>query len=133
VVTGKRLILPGQFFEAQSKPMFPHATRTIPIYFHYSGRTLDAVRVKYPEGWKIESVPTKEQMLYAKVVGYNASTGEQANAVVMRRTYDQATTYFLVNEYSGVKSFYDKIAADDQQPVVLIRAAAAAAAPVAAQ
>ncbi len=55
--TGKRRLIPGDIFEANSKPSFPHEKRDIAVYFHYPHMVQDAVRVKFPPTYALESLP----------------------------------------------------------------------------
>jgi hypothetical protein len=119
-VTAKRFILPGQFFEVNSKPRFTHPTRDIPVYFDYAGRVADAVRMKYPTGFQVESAPKEDTVMLQKLASYHESLQMQNNAVLMRRTYDLGTSMFLQKEYGDVRTFFEKMLADDQQPLVLI-------------
>jgi transglutaminase-like putative cysteine protease len=122
-VTAKRLILPGQLFEVNSKPLFPHPTRTIPIYFNYGERTIDAVRIKFPSDLKIESVPKEDSFSIKAGAAYHDKPDAQATYLLIRRTYDLGAPYFLPAEYGEVRDFYNKISVDDQQPIVFTNAA----------
>ncbi len=118
-LTAKRLILPGQLFETNSKPLFPHATREVPVYFEYGERVIDAVRVKFPAELKVESVPKEDSLSLKAGAAYHGKPDVQATYVLMRRTYDLGAPYFVTSEYPEVHDFYSKIAVDDQQPIVL--------------
>jgi len=126
-VTAKRLILPSEFFEAKSKPLFPHPTRDIAVYFEHGGRTIDAMRVKFPDDIQPESVPKEDNLAMENLAAYHVRPEVQGNAVLMRRTYDLGTAFFLPKEYNDVRTFYGKLATDDQQPLVLLNAGAATA------
>ena len=126
-LTAKRLILPGQFFEVNSKPLFPQPTRDIAVYFEHGARISDAMRVKFPADMQIESVPKEDTFTLQSLASYHSRSEAQATQVLMRRTYDLGTVFFLPKEYTDVKSFYDKVAVDDQKPVVLLNASAATA------
>jgi hypothetical protein len=124
--TAKRIILPGQLFETNSKPLFPHPTRDIPIYFQYDERVIDAVRIKFPTELKLESVPREDHFTFKTGATYHSKPDAQATFVLMRRTYDLAAPYFIPSEYAEVRDFYNKIATDDQQPIILTNAGGAA-------
>src|SRR5258707_13432882 len=59
--TGKRVLLPGDIFEANAKPSFPHEKRDIPVYFQYSNVMQDAIRIKFPDTLTIESLPASDK------------------------------------------------------------------------
>ncbi len=125
VVTAKRLILPSQFFEANSKPLFPEPTRDIAVYFQHSGRMADIMRVKFSTDIQVESAPKEDAFTLLKLASYHTKPIVQPGVVLMSRSYILGTAFFNVDEYSDVKTFYDKMAADDQQPVLLNLGAAA--------
>ncbi|HXB62503.1 MAG TPA: hypothetical protein VNU94_06600 [Acidobacteriaceae bacterium] len=128
-VTAKRLILPGEFFEASSKALFSAPTRTTSIYFHYALRTVDAVRIKFPPELQVESVPMYDTFMMQNEAAYRDSSQVQDNAVLIRRTYDLGTFIFSPKEYGDVKAFYDKMSTDDQQPLILLKTDAATSPP----
>lgn len=110
-----------------SKPLFPQPTRDIAVYFEHGARISDAMRVKFPADMQIESVPKEDTFTLQSLASYHSRSEAQATQVLMRRTYDLGTVFFLPKEYTDVKSFYDKVAVDDQKPVVLLNASAATA------
>jgi hypothetical protein len=121
VVSAKRLILPGQFYESNSKPLFPHPTRDIPIYFEHGERVVDSVRVKFPVDLKLESVPKDNQFVVLKLAACQSKASVQDSAVLMQRQYDLGTAFFTPKEYADVREFYSKMAVADQQPIILLR------------
>jgi hypothetical protein len=125
-MTAKRIILPGQFFEANSKPLFPQPARQTPVYFNHSAQVIDAMRVKFPAELQVESAPKEDSFALLKLAAYHTTSLVQPGVVVMRRVYTLGTAFFSVGEYSDVKTFYDKMAVDDQQPILLSISAAAA-------
>jgi hypothetical protein len=131
VVTPKRLVLPGEFFEANSKPLFPSPTRTTAIYFEYAGRTLDAVRVKFPPSVTVELVPKLDTLMLPKAAAYQLKADVEPNFVQMNRTFDLGSNVFLPQDYPDVRTFYNKLATDDQQSIVLTSADAASGQPAA--
>ncbi len=130
VMTTMRLILPGEFFEANSKPLFSAPTRDIAVYFPYAGRTADAVRVKFPPEWKVESAPKVDTTVLPNLAAYQVKQIILPASVQINRTYELGTFFFLPAEYPDVRTYYNKLAADDQQPIVLITADAASPQPV---
>lgn len=120
-VSAKRLILPGQFYESNSKPLFPQPTRDIPIYFQHGGRVVDGVRMQFPADMKLESAPKDTQFMLQKLATYHSLASVQANTALMRRQYDLGSIFFLTKEYGEVRDFYSKMAVADQQPIILLR------------
>jgi hypothetical protein len=124
--TGKRVLLPGDIFEANSKPSFPDAKRDIPVYFHYPHAILDAVRIKFPETLSVESLPAGEKTGYEKSAAYTLSSESTPNSFTVRRTYVLGEIVFTPPMYTDFRAFYTKMETKDQEPVVLITAPASA-------
>jgi hypothetical protein len=117
--TGKRLFYPGDIFEANSKAAFPNEKRDIPIYFEYPSSTLDAVRVKFPPNFNVESSPTDAKFMFKDLAAYNESSASAPGSVTIHRNYSLGTVLFMTNEYSDLRSFYSKMETKDQESVVL--------------
>lgn len=130
--TGKRLIFPGDIFETNAKPSFPHAKRDIPVYFHYPFLNQDAVRVNFPASLTVESMPPTDTLPLQKLAVYTISTSSTPTSVTVRRDYSLGTIMFLPKEYSDLRSFYTKMETDDQGSVVLIAAPNSASHPTTA-
>lgn len=121
-VTDKRLMLPGAFFEAGSKALFPEPSRTVPIQFDYAGRVMDAVRIRFPQEMKLESVPQQDNLPLLKLGMYRIFSETQGNTITLRRLFDLGTPFLNASEYGDVHSFFAKMSLDDQQPLVLLKA-----------
>ena len=124
--TGKRVLLPGDIFESNSKPAFPHEKRDIPVYFEFARITQDAVRIKFPATLAIESLPSAEKTDFEKQIAYTLSTESTATTVTVRRTYALANLVFQPDKYPTLRTFYSKMETKDQENVVLTTAAATA-------
>jgi Domain of Unknown Function with PDB structure (DUF3857)/Transglutaminase-like superfamily len=127
--TGKRIVLPGDVFEANAKASFPHEKREIPVYFSYPYAMQDAVRVKFPAGFNIESLPTTEKIPFQNFAAYAMSTSATPTSVTVQRSYTLGETVFLPKDYPDLRAFYSKMETKDQESVVLITAPASASKP----
>jgi len=128
--TGKRIFLPGDVFEANSKASFPHEKRDIPIYFSYPHILQDAVRIKFPVGLNIESLPVAEKIPFLNFAVYDISTSSTPTSVTVQRNYMLGETLFMPKEYPELRSFYSKMETKDQENVVLTTAPIVASKPV---
>ncbi|MEO6818072.1 MAG: DUF3857 domain-containing protein [Edaphobacter sp.] len=117
--TGKRLIIPGDIFEVNSKPSFPHEKREIPVYFNYPLMNQDAVRVNFPATLTVESMPPSDKAQLQSLAAYDLSTTSTPTSITVRRNYSLAVILFTPKEYSELRSFYSKMETDDQGSVVL--------------
>jgi hypothetical protein len=124
--TGKRVLLPGDIFEANAQPSFPHEKRDIPVYFQYPHAVQDAVRIKFPETLSVESLPATEKTSYDKSVAYTLTSESTPNSFTVRRNYLLGEIIYLPPAYSDLRAFYTKMESKDQEPVVLTTAPASA-------
>lgn len=117
--TGKRLLIPGDIFLANTKPRFPHEKREVPVYFDYAYMTQDAVRVTFPKGFAVESVPTSESVPFEKFAVMQYKSEAAANSITVRRDMYMGELMFKIDEYAGLRSFYSKVETKDLEPAVL--------------
>ncbi len=106
--TGKRVLLPGDIFEANSKPAFPHEKREIPVYFEYTHITQDAIRITYPATLSVESLPASNQDSFEKVIAYALSTESTPGSFTVRRNYAVGDVLFTTQQYPSLRAFYSK-------------------------
>ena len=117
--TGKRIILPGELFEANSKPTFPHEKREVGVYFDYGRITQDAIRINFPKDFAVESIPTPSKIQFEKAALYSLTTESTPTSVTVRRLYAMGDAYFKPEQYPELRTFYSGMEAKDQQSVVL--------------
>jgi hypothetical protein len=120
--TGKRLFLPGDIFEANTKPSFPQEKRETPIDFSYSYMVQDAVRVKFPAVFNVESLPSSDKFRFHDSAAYDMTTSATPTSVTVRRNYLLGDVLFFSKEYPELRSFYSKMETKDQENVVLTTA-----------
>jgi hypothetical protein len=124
--TGKRLLIPSDLFETNTKPMFVHEKRETTVAFEYARSARDAIRINFPVSFTIESVPGGSEVPFAKRGVYTRTAETSQTSVTVRRNLFLAEIFFPQNEYSDLRSFYTKFETADQEPVVLKLAAPAA-------
>ena len=124
--TGKRLILPGDIFETNAKPTFPHEKREESVFFEYPRVVVDTVRVNFPASLAVESLPAGEQLPLQNYAVYIRKTENTATAFTTHREYDLGNIYFKPEQYADLRAFYNKFETNDQEPVVLKTAIPAA-------
>jgi hypothetical protein len=128
--TGKRILLPGDIFESNSRDTFPNEKRDIPVYFSYPHMMQDAVRVKFPASLNVESLPSSEKIPFQNFAVYEMSTSSTPTSVTVQRNYSLGEIIYLAKEYPDLRSFYSKMETKDQESVVLTTAPAKAGKPV---
>jgi hypothetical protein len=117
--TGKRLLVPGDLFEANSKATFPHEKREMPVYFNYGQQIQDAVRITFPSSFGLESVPVTEKLPLEKYAFYSLTTEGLATSVTSHRDFELSNIIYMPNEYSALRGFYNKMETKDQESIVL--------------
>jgi len=124
--TGKRLLVPSDIFEVNTKPAFPHEKRELPVYFDYASTLLDAVRVAFPAGLSIESQPSSDQIPFQKTAVYSLQVQSAQTSVTVRRSLLIGDILFDLKQFPDLRVFYNKFETKDQEPFVLKAAAPAA-------
>jgi len=127
--TGKRILLPGDVFESNSRNTFPQEKREIPVYFSYPHMMQDAVRVKFPASLNVESLPTSEKIPFEKFAVYSMSTSSTPTSVTVQRNYMLGEIIYMPKEYPELRSFFSKMETKDQESVVLTTAPVTASKP----
>jgi hypothetical protein len=117
--TGKRLLIPADIFEANTKPAFPNEKRDIPIYFSYPRMNQDAVRIKFPSNFSVESLPAGDKTGFQQFALYELRSESTPNSFTIRRDYLLGEIFFKKEEYPELRGFYSKMENKDQETVVL--------------
>jgi hypothetical protein len=125
-LTGKRLLLPGDIFEANEKPAFPHEKRQTAVFFDYAHMVQDATRIIFPTGLAVESAPAAGSIPFQKFAAYSLNTSMTPNSVTVRRDYLLGNIFYKTEEYADLRTFYNKFETKDQEPTVLKTVAPAA-------
>ena len=125
---GKRMLLPADIFEFTSKPAFSHATRENAVYFPYTYTLLDAVRIKIPAGFSVESVPAPGDIPYREkgkdgkeetAAMYQLHTESDGTSITVHRNLIMGDLIFPQDEYPNLHGFFTKFEARDHEPTVL--------------
>jgi Domain of Unknown Function with PDB structure (DUF3857)/Transglutaminase-like superfamily len=124
--TGKRVLLPGDIFEANAKPSFPHEKRDIPVYFLYPHMTQDAVRIHFPQAFSVESLPASDKTNFGKSIAYSLTSESAPDSFTVRRNYVLGDIVYNPPQYADFRTFYSKMENKDQESVVLTTAPVAA-------
>ena len=120
--TGKRMFLPGMFFESKGKhPFVAQEKRTISVDAQYARSESDDVTYRLPALYKVESSPEASHVEWADHAKLAIATVVDGDGVHVTRS--QANNYTIVDpkDYGSLHEFYQKMAAADQQQVVLVR------------
>jgi hypothetical protein len=121
---GKRLILPGLFFESRAKhPFVAQDKRNIPIDVHYARMESDDVTYRLPSDYAVENAPKTADVTWSGSAMLRINSVSKDNSLEVARAFAHNFTLLKPETYNDLHDFYLKLAAADQQQIVLVRAA----------
>lgn len=124
--TGKRLFLPGLFFQSRSRhPFVALDKRITPIDVHYARMEQDDVTYHLPSGFSVESSPKTADVSWTHHAALRINSNFNNGSVEVARTFARGFTLLDPKDYNDLHDFYSKVATADQQQLVLTRAPAA--------
>jgi hypothetical protein len=124
--TGKRVFLPGLFFESRAKhPFVAQDKREYPVDVHYAKMEQDDVTYRLPPGLTVESAPPPSSTAWPNRAQVNIDSHAAADYFEVSRNFAYNFTLLDPKYYPDLHDFYRKLAAADQQQIVLTRSAAA--------
>jgi hypothetical protein len=121
-VTGKRMFLPGLFFESKARhPFVAEEERTISVDVEYATSESDDVTYRLPAGYKVESSPQPSKLEWPNHAWLTIATAINGDGANVTRSV--ASDYAVVDpkDYGKLHEFYQKLATADQQQIVLAR------------
>ncbi|MFP5226915.1 MAG: DUF3857 domain-containing transglutaminase family protein [Acidobacteriota bacterium] len=130
--TGKRLILPGEFFEARATPRFGPERRENPVDLRYPLIAEDDVRIDLAPGLSPETIPSEADLPLPHRAEYRSRYQSAKNMFEVQRTLGIGSIFYKKDDYPQLRDFFQKVGAQDQTQVVLMVApgmASAASAP----
>ena len=124
--TGKRVLLPGVFFDTRNRrPFVDEENRQEPVDMRYSEVINDNVVYHFPESLKVEGAPQDAQIPWPGKAVFSISTLPAHGQITVNRKFARAFTFVMKEQYQDLRGFYQKIAAADQQQLVLTASDAA--------
>jgi hypothetical protein len=120
--TGKRVFLPGFFFESHARhPFVAQDKRSTPIDVQYSRLAVDDVTYHLPPEFAVESAPQAAGAAWPDHAVLKAASTTTPGSVDVTRTLAFNFAILSANEYPSLHDFYQKVATADQQQLVLSR------------
>jgi len=117
--TGKRLLIPGDLFERNATPTFPHEKRQTAVYFDYPNIVQDAIRISFSSTFTVESIPPVDKFLFETFAFYSLAAESTPNTITVHRQLQLGNILYKQDEYPKLRAFYSKLEAEDQEPAVL--------------
>ncbi len=119
-VTGKRVFLPGVFFESRAKhPFVAEEKRSTPVDMEYANTIQDEVTYHVPDSFSVESAPPDTSIPWAGRALFSMKSEATGNSITMHRTLVRGFTLLPAADYPTLRDFYQKIATADNQQLVL--------------
>jgi Domain of Unknown Function with PDB structure (DUF3857)/Transglutaminase-like superfamily len=117
--TGKHLFMPAVFFEAGNAPMFAQTQRENPVDLHYPYMVHDEFQLTLPPNITVESLPQGGDVPFVPNADCIVKFVPKDNGFAYGRLLRLANFIYKPTEYSSLRSFYQKVSADDQEQVAL--------------
>jgi hypothetical protein len=118
--TSKRLLLPGFFFEARgNRPFIDREQRIEAIDIHYGDRITDQVTYHLPGGLTVEGAPQDAKISWTDQAILATKVASAPGQITVARSLSRGFTFLKPEQYQDLRSFYQKVAANDQQQLVL--------------
>ena len=129
---GKRILLPGEFFESRaSHPFVAEVRRAAPVDLQYTAMVQDDVIYHLPEGLELESPLRAVNVSWPDHGSMQISANTKDGAINVARTFVRNFALLEAGDYRALRDFYQKVAAADQQQLVLTNAPVATSTPAA--
>jgi hypothetical protein len=117
--TGKRLLVPAEFFAARAHPVLAAQTRIYDIDLLETYVTQDTMRFTLPPSITVEALPESKSMELAKDAGYQVIPVATNGAVIIQRAIYLSRIFYRVQEYDTLHKFFGEVATRDQDTLVL--------------
>jgi hypothetical protein len=116
---GDKILLPLSPLAGAGQYPFRHEVRKSPVYIPFPFRQFDDIVVTVPQGLAVEVRPEKRES-DNDFSSYFAVCSEEGPARLhIQRDLSIKKSYFTVEQYAGLKSFFDKARAVDEEQIVL--------------
>jgi hypothetical protein len=118
---GDRMLLPVSPLLGSGQYPFRHTERKYPVYFPYPFREFDDIRITLPEGLTSQArpAPLKSQNDFSEFSLRCVDEGLQQ--LHIQRDLVIRKSYFPVEQYAAIKSFFDSVRASDEEQIILVR------------
>jgi len=119
-VAGRRLLVPVSVFHHTKENPFKPQSRSYPIYFSYSYRAEDDIKLIVPEGLGVESLPT-ERIQTMGSSRFQFSAKQTLAGMDLKRSLDLDGFIYDKSNYGAVKHFFEVVLGADSEQAVLQR------------
>jgi hypothetical protein len=114
---GRRMLVTEEVFQASQAQAFEPEKRVYPIYFPYPYEEIDSVKLRVPQGFRIENVPAMVKVNRGPVA-YEISAVQQDNCVEVKRDLLVTGIMFPVTAYPALRQFFNTVKTNDDAQIV---------------
>ncbi|MGB8541414.1 MAG: DUF3857 domain-containing protein [Candidatus Acidiferrales bacterium] len=114
---GHRMLVTEEVFQASQAAAFEPEKRVYPIYFRYPYEEIDSVKLRAPQGFRIENVPAVVKVNRGPV-SYEISAVQQDNCVEVKRDLLVTGIMFPVTAYPALREFFNTVKTNDDAQIV---------------
>ena len=121
IISGKMILNPALFTQ-EKESSFQYESRSYPLEFGTLISNSKIIKIKIPEGYKVESLPADKQFLVeGNVAGYVYKVEEKDGFIVMTSLYQIGQSILPASYYQPMKSFESQLMDAENQQVVLVK------------
>jgi hypothetical protein len=118
VAAGDKILLPLSPLAGAGQYPFRHSDRKYPVYIPYPFRQFDDIIITLPKGLEAQVRPEKRES-DNDFSSFAVCSEEGPSRLHIQRDLSIKKSYFTVEQYAGLKSFFDKARAVDEEQIVL--------------
>ncbi|HTY84736.1 MAG TPA: DUF3857 domain-containing protein [Silvibacterium sp.] len=120
VVTEKRITIPAFLFSAKSQMQFANENRNSPMDFHFAEQVINDVKLHLPPGYTIDKAPQSTQLAWPGNAALAVTTTTTPGVLEVKHVFARAVVVLDPKDYSELRDYSLKVAANDKQQIVLV-------------
>lgn len=118
---GDRMLLPASPLLGTKQYPFRHSERKFPVYFPFPFREFNDIIISLPEGMTLETPPEPRKSQREFYVYQLTCVQEGTQKIHVQRDLVIQKSFFPVDQYAGIKAFYDMVRTSDEEQVILAK------------
>lgn len=119
---GNKIIVNPMLFEQLTKNSFTHDSRSYPLEFGTAANETTIIKIKIPDGYKVESLPQQKQhLVQGDVAGYAYQVQEQNGYIVVTTVFQLSQSSLPPTYYQPMKELEKQQIAAEAQQLVLVK------------
>lgn len=121
--SGRRLFIQPSVFQKSVPPLFEAEERRTNIAFHFRHTTQDNIRIRLPEGFRLEQASAPLPLALGAMGEFTTRLlfSKTTNEVVFTRSFAQKEVLFRSTVYKELKAAFEEVAARDAHTLTLLQ------------